>query len=263
MKKVILVFAALALIAVAVDESKWKKCRQSGFCARNRDRNEETTPQYALKSGFVVAKNKLEAEAEIVQTVTPYPETGLFKHTVPVVAKVRSYPEGIFRVTVNEKKAPKGFAERFNPDVYVLDEDVANQTVVMEGDKLTFVNGGSVLKFNGPKNGFGFQFFVSKDDSEAAIEATKLLFEEHKAKPEEPKKKEDKKKDEKDEDGDKKEEEKEEEKKKEEEEEEKKEKKLVDLIKDGWDESFGGTMDKKPNGLCLLFFSASDWLTDP
>ena len=256
------VAALLASTVTAVDRNKFKKCEQSGFCRRNRNRFTAENPVPAHLSSFALG---VFAPQQGERMVAPVAETlpSLFAGKEQLWPKrkleatVRAYEGGIFRVTVTESGREDGLAPRYSPEDEVVEKSLKQVPLTLTTEPGTgrqvfsAASAGeqrATLVLPAAGEGFGFELRVPAVDGTNAqaaatvISAKNMLFENHMKKPVRP---EPPKvvaegplpKDSKDDhlevvDKD---------------EEAKAEQQSVDI--DGaWDESFGGKTDGKPNG---------------
>lgn len=184
----ILVLAAAIMNGVhAVDEDKFLKCNQIGFCRRNRDRSPDQGAQYTLSdAGF-----KPSDVSGVYTALVTEPAGGPARQ---LISNVTVYKGGIVRISVTEASGSRtdGLAERFNPEKLVLGSATLLEKKESDVPGLMKVNAngnyeiplddnlGRVI-INGPGKSFGFRYIDSKGN--LAIDATNLLFENHMKKP--------------------------------------------------------------------------------
>ncbi|CAN0198104.1 unnamed protein product, partial [Scytosiphon promiscuus] len=100
--------------AAAVDKKKFRKCADTGFCRRNRDRSSPP------KSPFRVDPESVESDVGgITATVLPGQEGG---GTSPLSLRIRFYANGVCRLKVDERPSPGGARRWEPPDVFLEDQ---------------------------------------------------------------------------------------------------------------------------------------------
>lgn len=203
--------------AGAVDRSRFKKCEQSGFCRRNRDRFTAANPAPRHLGAFTVGAFAVQRGKG--QGAVPY-ATAAVRETVPAAfaaapagawpartleAAVRAYEGGVFRVTVNETHRADGLAARYSPEDVVVDGGLraVPLTVSREprtGRQVFRAEGGATLVLPAEGEPFAFELRVRDGDGDnngkgkgkktaeeyTAILAKNMIFENHVRKPEPP-----------------------------------------------------------------------------
>jgi hypothetical protein len=178
---VLVLVAVFGLVADAVDRTKFRQCKDSGFCRRNRDRAKSPTAKIVRALGRV---NKTTARG--TATVDRLLAVG----TAELTVDVRAYEGGVLRVTVAEaNERTDGLAKRFRPDALVLRDGLAEEGLtVRPGDggrqvvSHTLRRNAAAVVLAAPGEPFAFELRVP-DQKEPLVRASTLLFEDHMKKP--------------------------------------------------------------------------------
>ena len=201
----VVVVCGLFGLAGAVDRSRFKKCEQSGFCRRNRDRFTPADPAPRHLGAFAVGELAVRdgAAATVLRETVPAafvaaPDSAWPARTLEAV--VRAYEGGVFRVTVNETRRADGLAPRYSPEDVVVDRGlravpVAVRRDAQTGRQLVTVAGGAAsgaagthatLVLPAPGDAFAFELRVGGGAAGAehtAVAARNMVFENHVRKP--------------------------------------------------------------------------------
>ena len=195
--------------AAAVDRSRFKKCEQSGFCRRNRDRFTPADPAPRHLGAFAVdafaprADDGVPGVACVLRETVPAAFAAAPAGAWPprtLEAVVRAYEGGIFRVTVNETRRADGLAARYSPEDVVVERGLralplavrrdartgAQLVTVADADKNSVR---ATLVLPAPGAAFGFELRVGGGGAaeHTAVAAQNMVFENHVRKPEPPK----------------------------------------------------------------------------
>ena len=185
----VLLIAATVGTVLAVDEDKYLKCNQVGFCRRNRDRAPAQGAKYVLdEAGYQPS-----VVAGVYTATVTEPAGGPARR---LISNITVYKGGIVRISVTEAAGSRddGLSERFNPEKLVLGaapllekaEGSAEKPSVKlngDGDYEALLDGGSLGKVvvAGPGKPFSFRYVDAQ--GAVAIDASNLLFENHMKRP--------------------------------------------------------------------------------
>jgi len=198
----------LASCTVAVDRNRFKRCDQSGYCRRNRNRftSENPTPKHL--SSFKTTAFTPRSDNRMTMSAT-------LEETVPVVftengnadawpkrkleVSVRAYEGGIFRVTVDEVSREDDLARRYSPEDLVVEKNLKQVPLKLSKESRTgrqvFVADQSgaaeapqlILSAVGQPFSYEMRAMDAKTKKfYTTVSAKNLLFENHMKKPEKP-----------------------------------------------------------------------------
>lgn len=167
--------------------NRFKKCDQSGFCRRNRDRKD--LQPITVKNIDFNGKSDSSFTSELTENDVT---------TRTLQSKLTFYEDGIVNIKVTETSRTDDLAPRFDAAELVMQDSkvvLRNEKVTSEtAESYKFSLGGSEGAHLGsiefPKDGKNFGFRVVDENGEELIVADSLLFENHMKKPEAPPKKE-------------------------------------------------------------------------
>lgn len=156
---------------------RFKKCDQSGFCRRNRNR-ERLQPITVKNNNFLVENSTFTSNLNEVEELPRKLES-----------KITFYEDGIINVKVIEASRDDDFAARFDASSLVMtDSKVVLRSEkakdVKDSDFYLFELPDSLGKFMFPKDGKEFGFKLVDVDGKEIVSAESLLFENHMKKPE-------------------------------------------------------------------------------
>lgn len=176
----LVVLCLSATTTVAFHRHRFKKCDQSGFCRRNRNRD-------GLQP--VLVQNNFVGDSEASTFASDLKEA----EDVPrrLESKLAFYEDGIVNVKVTEASRNDDFAPRFDAAPLVME----GSQVVPKAEKVKDAKGGEFYSFDlpeglgtfvFPKSGKDFSFKLLDSNGKELISAGSLLFENHMKKPEAP-----------------------------------------------------------------------------
>lgn len=162
---------------LAFHRNRFKKCDQSGFCRRNRDRN-DLQPITVQNAGFTGKHDTYTSELSETE-----------ESTRKLQSKITFYEDGIVNIKVTEASRSDDLAPRFDASPLVMEDS----KVVLRSEKANDVGGSDFYSFDlldgrgtfmFPKSGKDFSFKLVDKDGKEIISAGSLLFENHMKKPE-------------------------------------------------------------------------------
>lgn len=174
----------LADCAGAVERNKFKTCKDSGFCRRNRDRVAGEMTTATIAEAF---RRTADGAARANVAEAP-PKSDAEPSTRTLAAEVRAYDGGVLRVSVFEAARTDSLAPRFRADAAAIEPSLRAAPLSLRVDEATgrtlAGNDGATVALPAPGAPFSFDFFVGDEaDAAAAIRAGALLFENHAPKP--------------------------------------------------------------------------------